>query len=101
MMHSLNHGTRRLYVLFLAGFAVFGILFTIIGAALPQIIRTFHWSYALTGLVLAANAVGYFLSTFFCGFLVQRFSPAAGAGVRPAAHRCSACSSSCGGPPPG
>jgi fucose permease len=75
MMQSLDRGTRRLYVFFLAGFAVFGILFTIIGAALPQIIRTFHWSYALTGVVLAANAVGYFLSTFFCGFLVQKFPP--------------------------
>ena len=75
MMHSLNRETRRLYVLFLAGFAVFGILFTIIGAALPQIIRTFHWSYALTGVVLAASAIGYFLSTFFCGFLVQRLPP--------------------------
>ena len=74
-MHSLNRDTRRLYVLFLAGFVVFGIILTIIGAALPQIIRTFHWSYTLTGVVLAASAVGYFLSTFLCGFLVQRFSP--------------------------
>jgi fucose permease len=75
MMQSLNRETRRLYVLFLAGFVIFGILFTIIGAALPQIIRTFHWSYTLTGVVLAASAIGYFLSTFLCGFLVQRFSP--------------------------
>jgi fucose permease len=74
-MQSLNRETRRLYVLFLAGFVIFGILFTIIGAALPQIIRTFHWSYTLTGVVLAASAIGYFLSTFLCGFLVQRFSP--------------------------
>jgi fucose permease len=74
-MQSLNRETRRLYVLFLAGFVIFGVLFTIIGAALPQIIRTFHWSYTLTGVVLAANAIGYFLSTFLCGFLVQRFSP--------------------------
>ena len=75
MLQTLNRETRRLYVLFLAGFVVFGILFTIIGAALPQIIRTFHWSYTLTGVVLAASAIGYFLSTFFCGFLVQRFPP--------------------------
>lgn len=74
-MQSLNRETRRLYVLFLAGFMIFGILFTIIGAALPQIIRAFHWSYTLTGVVLAANAIGYFLSTFLCGFLVQRFPP--------------------------
>jgi fucose permease len=75
MMQSLTRETRRLYVLFLAGFVIFGILFTIIGAALPQIIRAFHWSYTLTGVVLAASAIGYFLSTFLCGFLVQRFSP--------------------------
>lgn len=74
-MQSLTRETRRLYVLFLAGFVIFGILFTIIGAALPQIIRAFHWSYTLTGVVLAASAIGYFLSTFLCGFLVQRFSP--------------------------
>jgi fucose permease len=77
MMQVPHRQTRRLYVLFLAGFVVFGALFTIIGAALPQIIRTFHWSYTITGVVLAASAIGYFLSTFICGFLVQRFSPKA------------------------
>jgi len=66
--------TRRLYFLFLLGFATFGVIFTIIGAALPHIISTFHWSYTLTGVVLAANAVGYFVSTFTCGILVQRIA---------------------------
>jgi MFS transporter, FHS family, glucose/mannose:H+ symporter len=66
---------RRLYFLFLLGFATFGSVFTIIGAALPHIIRTFGWSYALTGAVLAANAVGYFVSTFACGILVQNIAP--------------------------
>jgi fucose permease len=67
--------TRRLYFLFLLGFATFGVVFTIIGASLPHIISTFHWSYALTGTVLASNAVGYFVSTFICGILVQRTAP--------------------------
>ncbi len=67
--------TRRLYVLFLLGFATFGCVFTIIGAALPHIIRTFAWSYELAGVVLAASAVGYFVSTFVCGILVQRIGP--------------------------
>ncbi len=67
--------TRRLYLLLLLGFGTFGAVFTIIGAALPHIIRTFGWSYALTGTVLAANAVGYFISPFACGILVQRISP--------------------------
>jgi len=70
-----DHGARRLYFLFLLGFAAFGVVFTIIGASLPRIITTFHWSYALTGTVLAANAVGYFISTFVCGILVQRIAP--------------------------
>ena len=70
-----DSSTRRLYFLLLAGFATFGVVFTIIGASLPHIIATFHWSYALTGAVLAANAVGYFVSTFICGILVQRIAP--------------------------
>ncbi len=75
MMDIPDPHTRRLYFLFLLGFATFGAVFTIIGAALPHVIRTFHWSYALTGAVLAANAVGYFVSTFACGILVQRIAP--------------------------
>jgi fucose permease len=69
--------SRRLYVLFLLGFAVFGMIFTIAGAALPQIIRTFGWSYALVGAVLAASSIGYALSTFLCGYLAQRLAPKA------------------------
>ncbi|HVP18580.1 MAG TPA: MFS transporter [Spirochaetia bacterium] len=75
MIDISDRPTRRLYFLFLLGFATFGAVFTIIGAALPHIIRTFGWSYALTGTVLAANAVGYFVSTFVCGILVQRIAP--------------------------
>ncbi|HVO38453.1 MAG TPA: MFS transporter [Spirochaetia bacterium] len=75
MISTLDRSTRRLYVLFLLGFATFGVIFTIIGAALPQIIRTFQWSYTLTGAVLAMSAVGYFVSTFVCGILTQRLPP--------------------------
>ncbi len=70
-----DSATRRLYVLFLLGFMTFGAVFTVIGASLPQIIRTFQWSYTLTGVVLAMNAVGYFVSTFVSGILIQRISP--------------------------
>ena len=77
MLQLTNPGTRRLYILFLCSFATFGVLFTVTGAALPHIIRTFTWSYALTGVVLAASSVAYFLSTFASGFLVQKFSPKA------------------------
>ncbi len=75
MLKTLDPATRRLYVLLLAGFVLFGVMFTVVGAALPQIIRTLGWSYAVTGLVLAASSVGYFLSSFLNGFLVQRFPP--------------------------
>jgi fucose permease len=66
-----------LYALFLCGFAVFGMIFTIAGAALPQIIRAFGWSYAMTGAVLAASSIGYALSTFLSGWLAQRVPPKA------------------------
>jgi fucose permease len=75
MFTTLDPATRRLYALLLAGFVLFGMTFTVAGAALPQIIRTFGWSYTVTGLVLAAGAAGYFLSSFLNGFLVQRFPP--------------------------
>jgi fucose permease len=75
MSRLTDPATRGLYILFLCSFATFGALFTITGAALPQIIRMFGWSYALTGVVLAASSVAYFLSTFASGFLVQRFTP--------------------------
>jgi fucose permease len=77
MLQLKDSATRRLYILFLCSFATFGVLFTVTGAALPHIIRTFGWSYALTGVVLAASSVAYFLSTFASGFLVQRFTPKA------------------------
>ncbi|HEY9593138.1 MAG TPA: MFS transporter [Spirochaetia bacterium] len=66
--------TRRLFWLLVGGYVIFGALFSIIGAALPQIIRTFRWSYTVTGIVLAASAVGYFVSSFISGLLVQRVS---------------------------
>jgi fucose permease len=69
--------SRWLYVLFLCGFAVFGMIFTIAGAALPQIIRAFGWSYTVTGAVLAASAIGYAVSTFLSGWLAQRVPPKA------------------------
>ncbi|MGO9308465.1 MAG: MFS transporter, partial [Spirochaetia bacterium] len=75
MLTTLDPATRRLYALLLAGFVLFGVIFTVAGSALPQIIRTFGWSYTETGLVLAASSAGYLLSSFLNGFLVQRFPP--------------------------
>ena len=75
MFKTLDPATRRLYFLLLAGFVLFGVVFTVAGAALPQIIQSFGWSYTVSGLVLAASAAGYFLASFVNGFLVQRYPP--------------------------
>jgi fucose permease len=75
MFTTLDGSTRRLYFLLVSGFMLFGVIFTVAGAALPHIIRTFGWSYAVAGLVLAASSAGYFLSCFVNGFLVQRYPP--------------------------
>jgi MFS transporter, FHS family, glucose/mannose:H+ symporter len=75
MFKTLDAATRRLYFLLVAGFVMFGVIFTVAGAALPHIIRTFGWSYTVTGLVLAASSAGYFLSSFANGFLIQRVPP--------------------------
>jgi len=75
MLTRLEPRSRNLLTLLICNFAAFGIIFTVVGAALPQIIRTYHWSYALTGLVLSASAIGYFLSCFFSGLLVRPFPP--------------------------
>jgi fucose permease len=75
MFRGLEKNTRRLYVVLLFNFMLFGISLSIISASVPQIIRTYNWSYTLTGLILAAGSIGYFLSTFLCGFLVHHFAP--------------------------
>ncbi|MGA2976242.1 MAG: MFS transporter [Spirochaetia bacterium] len=77
MFQTLDTATRRLYILLLFAFAVFGMIMTIAGAALPQIIRTFHWSYTIMGLVLAASSLGYVFSTFLSGILAQKIAPKA------------------------
>ncbi len=75
MLGALDAPRRRLYLALLAGFAVFGIVLTVVGASLPSIIAGFRWSYAVTGLVLAAGSVGYFVSTFLSGLLVHKVPP--------------------------
>jgi fucose permease len=71
MFDGLAVHKRRLYLLLLFNFMLFGVTLTIVGASIPEIIRTFGWSYTVTGIVLAAGSVGYFLSTFLCGFLMN------------------------------
>jgi fucose permease len=54
---------------------LYGGIFTVAGAALPGMIRGFGWSYTVTGVVLAAAAAGFVVSTMVCGYLVQRIPP--------------------------
>ena len=42
---------------------------------MPEIIRSFSWSYVEVGVVLSAGSVGYFCSTFLCGLLVGHTGP--------------------------
>jgi fucose permease len=75
MLASLDSRSRRLYLLLLSDFAVYGILLTEFGAALPRILSAYGWSYTLAGVVLAAGPAGFFAATFGCGLLLQRFRP--------------------------
>jgi fucose permease len=75
MLSTLEPRTRRLYILILLGFACYGGIFTVAGAALPGIIRAFQWSYTLTGLILSAAPVSFILTTMVCGFLLQKVPP--------------------------
>jgi len=51
---------------------LFGVTLTVIWATIPEIIRTFDWSYTITGVVLSSGSVGYFSSSFLFGFLIKK-----------------------------
>lgn len=61
-----------LYAGILSNFLWYGASITVLGAILPRAIQEFSWSYVDSGLVLAASSLGFFVSTFVCGFLVKR-----------------------------
>ena len=68
---------RSLYVGLLAVTIMFGADLTLVGAVLPEMIRTFNWSYTAVAAVLAASSIGYFAATFASGFVVRRLGPRA------------------------
>ena len=68
---------RSLYLGLLAVTILFGANLTVVGAVLPEMIRSFDWSYTAAAVVLAAAAVGYFAATFASGFVVRRLGPRA------------------------
>lgn len=68
--------TPRSQVLILfCNFLLFGGIAATIGATVPLVLRSLGWSYAEMGIVIAANAGGYLVSTFTSGLLLQRFRP--------------------------
>jgi fucose permease len=68
---------RGLFPLLFAGFVIYGAVFTVYGATVPRVIADFGWSYAVTGLVLAATAVGFFVTSFLAGLFLEGTSPKA------------------------
>ena len=74
-----------LYRVLFAVFVLFGVTMTVIGATLPRILADFAWSYGTAGAVIAAGAIGYFVSTYVAGKLLGRIGPkvaaASGAGL--------------------
>jgi fucose permease len=68
---------RVLFVPLFLCFTLYGLNLTIIGPSLPKILREFHWSDTVTGLVLSASSASYFVSMFVCGVFIRRLGPKA------------------------
>jgi fucose permease len=64
---------KRLFILFFFAFIVYGSSITIFGAVLPRIIGDFNWSYTVAGLVFMVGSVGFFVSAFLSGIVVERY----------------------------
>ncbi len=76
-MRLIDRTYRPLYVGLLTTFVIFGIGMTIVGATLPKILAEFSWSYTAAGAVIAAGALGYFISTYLNGILMPHIGPKA------------------------
>jgi len=60
---------------FFVNFVFFGAVVILVGAAVPEILRTYSWRYVEMGAILAGGSIGYFVSTFVCGILLRRWGP--------------------------
>lgn len=63
---------RPIFWPLLLTFLTFGATMTIVGALLPQILKSFNWSYTAAGAVLASSSLGYAVATLTAGLLIQR-----------------------------
>lgn len=66
---------RRLLALLAVHFALYGVAVTLVGATVPEIIRTFGWTYLDIGAVMAAGSAGYLSGCFSGGVLVRQAGP--------------------------
>ena len=71
-MSLLEREHRPAYAVLFASFVLFGTSWTVIGAALPRVLADFAWDYLAAGFVIAAGSLGYFLSAYIAGRLVDR-----------------------------
>lgn len=60
---------------FFVNFIFFGAVVILVGAAIPEILRTYSWRYFDMGIILAGGSIGYFVSTFLCGLLLRSWGP--------------------------
>ena len=74
-MRYIENQYRSLLLGMIINFVLFGVTIAMLGSVLPKAIREFHWSYTAAGVVISAAAIGYFVSTFLSGILVQKLGP--------------------------
>jgi fucose permease len=82
-MSLIEREHRATFAVLFASFVLFGMSVTVIGAVLPRALADFGWNYIAAGLVVAAGAVGGFLSTYLAGRWMDRigFRTTLGAGL--------------------
>jgi fucose permease len=71
MMTGIARHDRSLLLGLGLNFVLFGASMTIFGAAAPEVRAEYGWSNTDAGIVFAASAAGYALSTFVCGLLLN------------------------------
>ncbi len=72
---ALTKAEKTLFAGLSVNFVAFGASMFLFAAAGPRVIEEYGWSITEAGVVFAAAAIGYFLSTFASGLLLHRLGP--------------------------